>query len=68
MAYACPRCGRQYDATLFEFGRAVRCVCGRELDIREGHRRYVGPSPESVAPPDATPPDPPEASRQEKPR
>jgi uncharacterized protein with PIN domain len=24
----CPQCGRQYDATLFEFGRTLWCACG----------------------------------------
>lgn len=28
MAIVCPACGRQYDATLFEFGRSVACDCG----------------------------------------
>ncbi len=28
MAVYCPRCERQYDVTLFEFGRTVRCECG----------------------------------------
>jgi uncharacterized protein with PIN domain len=32
MAIPCPRCGRQYDATLFEFGRTVACDCGARLD------------------------------------
>lgn len=28
MAIVCPNCGRQYDATLFEFGQSVACDCG----------------------------------------
>ncbi len=28
MAILCPRCGRQYDVTLFEFGRCILCDCG----------------------------------------
>lgn len=31
MAIACPACGRQYDATLFEFGGSVACDCGEVL-------------------------------------
>ncbi len=37
MAVQCPRCGRQYDVTLFEFQRSVDCECGRALDLAEGH-------------------------------
>ncbi|MHB8054606.1 MAG: Smr/MutS family protein [Candidatus Aminicenantales bacterium] len=28
MAVYCPDCGRQYDITLFQFGRTVACDCG----------------------------------------
>ena len=28
MAILCPWCGRQYDATLFQFGQTVVCECG----------------------------------------
>jgi dsDNA-specific endonuclease/ATPase MutS2 len=31
MAILCPRCGRQYDVTLFPFGRAVDCDCGEHV-------------------------------------
>ena len=34
MAVACPHCGRQYDVTLFEFGRIVTCICGRTVALR----------------------------------
>ena len=37
MAVQCPRCGRQYDVTLFEFHRSVACDCGVALDVRLGH-------------------------------
>jgi hypothetical protein len=42
MAITCPRCGSEYDATLFQFGHRVRCVCGQEIeypgtDLRAGH-------------------------------
>ena len=42
MAIQCPRCGRQYDVTLFAFGRTVRCVCGAEVDARRPIVRRVG--------------------------
>lgn len=29
MSIRCPHCGREYDITLFEFGRSVECDCGR---------------------------------------
>lgn len=32
MAIPCPRCGRQYDVTLFQFGRTVTCECGEVVD------------------------------------
>ena len=35
MAITCPRCNRQYDITLFEFGRRVVCECG-EVITAEG--------------------------------
>jgi hypothetical protein len=42
MAITCPRCGSQFDVTLFQFGHKVRCLCGEEiaypgLDQRGGH-------------------------------
>ena len=32
MAITCPKCGSQFDATLFEFGNRVRCDCGTEVE------------------------------------
>jgi len=32
MAIVCPRCGRQYDVTLFEFGISVTCDCGERVN------------------------------------
>lgn len=29
MSIRCPECGWEYDVTLFQFGRTVRCGCGR---------------------------------------
>lgn len=28
MAISCTKCGRQYDVTLFQFGRTINCACG----------------------------------------
>lgn len=28
MSIRCPQCGWEYDVTLFQFGRSVRCKCG----------------------------------------
>ncbi len=42
MAIVCPRCGAEFDATLFEFEHRVRCACGAEIrypgtNLRSGH-------------------------------
>src|SRR5579871_319894 len=42
MAITCPKCGAQFDATLFEFGNRVRCDCGAEVEypgtlLSQGH-------------------------------
>ena len=34
MAVPCPRCGRGYDVTLFEFGRTIWCTCGSRVGAR----------------------------------
>ena len=31
MGVPCPGCGRQYDVTLFAFGRTIHCTCGRRV-------------------------------------
>ncbi len=31
MAISCGKCGRQYDVTLFEFGRTINCACGMRV-------------------------------------
>jgi len=46
MAVQCPQCGRQYDVTLFEFQRSLRCDCGTVLDLQEGHMVRVEPGAE----------------------
>jgi uncharacterized protein with PIN domain len=33
VAIPCPRCGREYDVTLFEFGRTLWCTCGSRVGI-----------------------------------
>lgn len=33
MAIVCKICGRQYDVTLFEFGRKIKCDCGNIIDL-----------------------------------
>jgi len=33
MAIVCKRCGRQYDVSLFQFGRTVVCECGETLNL-----------------------------------
>jgi hypothetical protein len=37
MAIACPTCGRNYDVTLFQFGRRIQCDCGSWVDLTTGH-------------------------------
>ena len=31
MAISCAKCGRQYDVTLFQFGRTINCACGARV-------------------------------------
>jgi uncharacterized protein with PIN domain len=31
MAILCPKCGREYDVTLFQFGRTIHCTCGERV-------------------------------------
>jgi hypothetical protein len=38
MAIRCPECGREYDVTLFEFGRTITCECGATVDAGQPHR------------------------------
>jgi hypothetical protein len=42
MAITCPKCGAEFDSTLFEFGNRVHCDCGAEVEypgtgLRAGH-------------------------------
>ncbi len=34
MAIKCPKCKKEYDITLFEFERTVRCVCGNTVSLQ----------------------------------
>ena len=43
MAVICSRCGHQYDITLFQCGRTVRCACGAVVDAREPRRGPPSP-------------------------
>ena len=45
MAVTCPNCGKEYDATLFQFGRKVKCDCGATVDSRAPRT----PSPRACA-------------------
>ncbi len=33
MAVLCAACGREYDVTLFQFGRTIHCTCGRRVGL-----------------------------------
>ena len=50
MAVICPRCGRQYDATLFQFHNRVECECGRIIEA-PGHTLEVEGMPSESLPP-----------------
>lgn len=39
MAVPCPRCGREYDAALFPFGRTLWCACGSRVGMAPRMRR-----------------------------
>jgi len=36
MSIICPKCKSQYDITLFQFGRALKCDCGYVINPNEG--------------------------------
>lgn len=38
MAVPCPRCGREYDVSLFEFGRTLWCTCGSRVGLAPRRR------------------------------
>jgi uncharacterized protein with PIN domain len=33
MAVTCPKCGWQFDVTLFQFGRTINCACGERVGL-----------------------------------
>lgn len=35
MAVSCTGCGREYDVTLFQFGRTLHCTCGRRVGLEQ---------------------------------
>lgn len=37
MAVPCPRCRREYDVTLFAFGRTIWCACGARVGLVPRH-------------------------------
>jgi uncharacterized protein with PIN domain len=41
MAVPCPRCGREYDVTRFEFGRTLWCTCGSRVGLAPQERRLA---------------------------
>lgn len=45
MSVPCPRCGREYDVTLFEFGRTIHCACGARVGRERRVRIDVGAEP-----------------------
>lgn len=34
MAIRCQYCKREFDATLFEFGKSINCVCGKPVSLQ----------------------------------
>jgi len=51
MAITCPKCGAQYDVTLFEFGRTILCDCGQVVDASKPQIREISPeAPEKSKP------------------
>ena len=41
MSVRCPKCKKEYDVTLFEFGREVVCDCGEKLGLK--HEEILDP-------------------------
>jgi hypothetical protein len=39
MAIRCPKCGAEYDVTLFTFDRKLHCDCGAWVDLAVGHQQ-----------------------------
>jgi len=50
MAVTCPGCGRQYDVTLFQFGRTIDCTCGARVGLQaQRQARPPGAVPTFIA-------------------
>ena len=45
MAIRCDKCGRDYDVTLFQFGRTVRCECGNTVTLSNVQTQRDIPAP-----------------------
>jgi hypothetical protein len=39
MAIRCPNCSREFDVTLFEFDRTVKCICGNIITLQ--HKEII---------------------------
>jgi DNA-directed RNA polymerase subunit RPC12/RpoP len=37
MSMRCPRCGREFDVTRFQFAREIACPCGEKITLASGH-------------------------------
>lgn len=48
MSVPCPSCGRQYDVTLFSFGRTIHCTCGERVGL-EQRLRIAAEGPRFIA-------------------
>jgi uncharacterized protein len=49
VAVGCSRCGREYDVTLFEFGRTIWCTCGARVAAEPRARSLGGGEPRFFA-------------------
>lgn len=49
MAVECPRCRRQYDVALFQFGRTIWCACGSRVGAEVLRRGAEAASPPRFA-------------------
>ncbi len=44
MSIRCRKCGREFDVTLFEYGKSVDCPCGESVSLHSGHTEHSGES------------------------
>jgi hypothetical protein len=40
MAVRCPKCGQEHDIALFQFGKKIRCSCGKVFGLNEANIEY----------------------------